>query len=189
LRTNLAETRIFILLAAAILLAGGCSKRPAHAAWTSSESMIIEPGVAIGPVREGMTIQQVVAELGEPDRKKDSELDYLDLGLSVLGKGGVAHIVLCVNPSGQAGPGSPSAHLSKKQGPFKKAFAGHTKEGIGLGSSRADVIHAYGEPTAVEDGGDGWPNSEVLRYRPLGLYFRLQDGGVDTIGVIFRAPK
>lgn len=180
--------RIITLLAAAVLLAEGCSKRAAHSAWTSSESMVIEPGVSIGPVRDGMTIQRVVAELGEPDRKEGSALEYLNLGLSVIGRDGVARTVLCVEPSGQDGPGSPPAG-SEKKGPFTKAFAGHTKEGIGIGSSRAEVIHAYGEPTATEAAGDGWPNFEVLRYRPLGLYLRLRDGRVDTIGVIFQTRK
>jgi hypothetical protein len=49
-----------------------------------SESIVIEPGVSIGPVRSGMTIQQVVAELGEPDRKEEAALEYWDLGLSVI---------------------------------------------------------------------------------------------------------
>jgi hypothetical protein len=141
-----------------------------------------------------MTLQQVVAELGEPDRKEGSVLKYLNLGLSVIGKEGVVHIVLCVDPSAQDAPGSPSTfsadeRMSKNKGPLAKAFAGRTKEGIGIGSSRADVIHAYGEPTATEAAGDGRPSLEVLRYRPLGLYFRLRDGRVDTIGVIFQTRK
>lgn len=123
-----------------------------------------------------MTIQQVVAELGEPDRKKESALEYLNLGFSVIpGKEGVVHIALCVDPTG-------------KEGPFTKAFAGRTKEGIGMGSSRADVIRAYGEPTAAETIA-GKPAFEVVRYRPLGLVFELRDGKVDSIAVIFNLPQ
>ena len=142
----------------------GCSKRPTHSALTSSASIVIEPGVSIGPVHSGMTIQQVVAELGEPDQKKDSALEYLNLGFSVIaGKEGLVHIVLCVD--------------SGKGGPFTKSFAGRTKEGIGIGSSRADVISAYGEPTATESI-DGRPGFEVLRFKPLGLVFEIGDGKV-----------
>jgi hypothetical protein len=174
--TRSLEIHVITLLAAVALLGGGCSKRPAHGAWTSSASIVIEPGVSIGPVRSGMTIQRVVAELGEPDRKKESALEYLNLGFSVIpGKEGVVHIVLCVDPAG-------------KEGPFTKAFAGRTTEGIGMGSSRADVIRAYGEPTATETI-DGKPGFEVVRYRPLGLVFDLRAGKVDTIGVIFNSPK
>ena len=60
-------------LAVAALLAGllvSCFKGPAHVAWTSSASMVVEPWIAIGTVRSGMTIPQVVAELAEPDRKQ-----------------------------------------------------------------------------------------------------------------------
>jgi hypothetical protein len=135
--------------------------------------MVIEPGVSIGPVRSGLTIQQVVAELGAPDRKKESALEYLNLGFSVIpDKEGVVHTVLCVDPTGN-------------EGPFTKAFAGRTKEGIGMGSSRADVIRAYGEPTATQ-GIDGKPGFEVVRYRPLGLVFELREGKVGKIGVILR---
>ena len=174
--TRSLEIYAITLLAAVALLAGGCSKRSARGAWTSSASIIIEPGVSIGLVRSGMTIQQVVAELGEPDRKKESALEYLNLGFSVIpGKEGVVHIVLCVDPTG-------------KEGPFRKAFAGRTKEGIGMGSSRAEVIRAYGEPTATETI-DGKPAFEVVRYRPHGLVFELRNGRVDSIGVIFNPPE
>ena len=164
--------KITPLIVAALLasLFVGCSKRPAHGAWTSSASIVIEPGVAIGPVRSGMTIEQVVAELGEPDQKKDSALEYLNLGFSVIpGKEGTVHIVLCVDSGG----------------PFTKAFAGRTKEGIGIGSSRADVISAYGEPTATESI-DGKPGFEVLRYKPLGLMLEIGAGKVYSIAVIFK---
>ena len=167
---------IIVMLVAVSFLSGGCSKRPAHGVLTSSESIVIEPGASIGPVRSDMTMQQVVAELGEPDRTNDQTLEYLNLGLTVIpGKGGVVKVVMCVDHSGQGGP-------------FKKAFAGHTKEGIGIGSSRADVVRAYGEPTATKTA--NWmPGVEVLIYKPLGLDFRLQHSKVDLIGVIFNSPK
>ena len=170
------QIHVITLLAAGALLVGGCSKRSAHGAWRSSQSIVIEPGISIGPVRSGMTIDQVVAELGEPDQKKESALDYFNLGFSVIpGKDGLVHIVLCVDPTG-------------KEGPFTKAFAGRTREGIGMRSSRADVIRAYGEATATQTIA-GKPGVEVVRYRPLGLVFQLRDGKVDTIGVIFNSPK
>jgi hypothetical protein len=156
---------------AAALIAGGCTKRPAHGIWSSSKSIVIEPGVAIGSVHSGMTIRQVIAELGEPDRTEDltfpevnQALEYTNLGLYVIpDKGGVVHVV-------SVGP----------------PFAGHTKEGIGMGSSRADVIQAYGKPTAAKP---LKPDFEVLRYEPLGLRFQLQDGKVDLIAVIFKTTK
>jgi len=122
-----------------------------------------------------MTPAQVVAELGTPDTNREGILEYWNLGLSVSFRQDRIHIVLCVDPSGQGSP-------------FKRAFAGHTQEGIAIKSSRADVIRAYGEPTRTEALG-GKPSGEILRYRQQGLYFRLRDGKVDTIGVIFYPPK
>ena len=186
--TRSLEIQVVTLLAVATLLAGGCSKRPAHGVWSSSKSIVIEPGISVGPVRSGMTIQQVIAELGEPDRRlkvgvseagqQESALQYLNLGLSVLaGKDGIVHNVVCVDPT-QMG----------KDAPFTKAFAGHTKEGIGLWSSRADVIRAYGEPTVIKKI-EGKPRYEVLRYKQLGLVFELRDGKVDAIGMFFQTVK
>jgi len=164
-------------LVIAILLASlftGCSKRPAPAALASSASMVIQPGASIGPVHSGMTMQEVVSELGPPQETNGPALEYWNLGFSVIGREGKVHIVLCVNPSGQ-------------KGPFKKAFSGRTAQGIGIGSSRADVVRAYGKPSSTEIIKDE-PEYEVLRYDSPPLYFRLRDGNVDTIGVIFH-PK
>ena len=66
-------------------------------------------------------MQQVIAELGEPDKNNISgfaDFEYLNLGLSVIpGKKGLVQIVLCVSPSGP-------------KGPFRKAFAGHAERGM-----------------------------------------------------------
>ena len=118
-----------------------------------------------------MTIQQVIAELGQPDRTVDSAspevnraLEYPNYGLYViLNNAEVVHSVGVTPP-----------------------FAGRTKEGIGMGASRADVIKAYGEPTAAKP---IKPNYEVLRYEPLGVRFQLQAGKVDSIIVTFKATK
>ena len=167
---------VITVLAVAAFWVAGCSKRPAHGAVTSSASMVIEPGVCIGPVRSGMTIQQAKAELGEPDqREKDSSsiLEYHSLGIKILrgNKAGLVGTVLCLD-AGRAGTSI-------------KSFAGHTKEGIGIGSSRAEVISAYGEPTVIEHG-RGNSESETLTYKPLGLDFRIGDGKVRLIAVFFK---
>jgi len=81
----------------------------------------IKPGVYVGLVHSGMTLDQVKAALGQPDATNDSALDYVKLGLQIIpGKGDLVHIV---------GVGHP--------------FLGGTKEGICVGSSCAAVIQAY----------------------------------------------
>ena len=144
------------LLALVAVLVGGCSKR--------SESAPIEPGVAVSSVHSGMTIQQVIAKCGQPNLTIDSDLVYAHLGLQVApGNGDVVHSVTITHP-----------------------FAGHTKEGIGIGSRRDDVIRGYGEPTVAKSEKSGYEN---LRYSKLGLVFWLHDGQVYMISVLFQAAK
>jgi hypothetical protein len=159
-------------LVAVALLAGGCTKQTSHGIWSSSASIVIEPGVSVGPVHSGMTIKQIIAELGQPERTKDSILQYLTLGLYIIpakvpDKGDVVHIVGVASP-----------------------FAGHTKEGICLGSGRAEVIQAYGEPTTTKllKPESAKAGREVLRYERLGLNFELQDGMVVSMGMVFQTP-
>jgi hypothetical protein len=156
---------VFAVLSASLFV--GCSKRPAHGTLTSSASITIEPGVSIGPVHSGMKMQEVVTELGEPNQKHDGVLDYRDLGFAVLpGKGGIVQTVVCSGGNAQ----------------FPKAFAGHTKEGIGIGASRDEVISAYGKPSATKSGHE----IEILRYDSLGVNFHIKDDKVCLIAVFFK---
>jgi hypothetical protein len=150
---NRTLTKYFVI---ATILVGACSVR--------SQSVTIEPGIAVGSVHSGMTMQQVIAKLGQPDQTNDSVLVYSHLGLQVApGNGEVVHRVTVEHP-----------------------FTGRSKEGIGIGSSRADVIKAYGEPTVAKPGTAGY---EFLRYSKLGLVFQLHDGKVDMMSVFFPATK
>ena len=165
------QVTVTALLVAATLLVGGCSKPSAQEAWSSSESIVVEPGVAIGSVHSGMTIQQVIAELGQPDRTVEQASPeiirasfYKKIGVTVISGDGGAVVSVGVRPP----------------------FAGHTKEGIGMGASRADVVRAYGEPTAAKP---IRPDVEVLRYEKLGIRFQLLDGKVDSIFVTLKDTK
>jgi hypothetical protein len=153
-----------------ILLLAGCSKQPAHNVWTSSDSMVIEPGVSIGPVHSGMTMEQVVKKLGEPDKTEYGILMYRNLSIFPSKEGFVGHM-FCFDPG--------------RNGSSTEAFAWHTKEGIGIGSSRADVISAYGEPTATKHENVHKEN-EVMVYESLGLQFHIRNGKVYLIAVYFK---
>jgi len=74
--------------------------------------------------------------------------------------------------------------------PGVKKFKGRTKEGIGMESSREDVIKAFGQPTTAKpwDSNEKFTGHEQLEYKPLGLTFILQDGKVINIMVDFRTP-
>jgi hypothetical protein len=148
-------------LVVAAVFAGGCSKR--------SESVAIKPEITIGSLHSGMTIQQVFMKFGQPEQARTNSgiiyaLEYSDLGISVLaGEDGVVREASVCSP-----------------------FAQRTNGGIGIGSSRADVIRAYGEPTLAKPTA---PNIELLEYKKLNLVCELKDGKVDSMQVIFKAAK
>src|SRR6516162_2052257 len=151
---------------AALLGAVGCSQSSEQTVSTSAGSdttMLIEPNVAVGKVRVGMTTQQVVSALGEPARRIANALEYPALGLAVIpGQDGLIKAVMCGDVTGL-------------NGPFVAAFTGRTKEGIGMKSTRADVMKAYGEPEKSDKFRLGL---ESLTYPALGLTFTLEDGKV-----------
>lgn len=148
------------------LLLNGCSQGPEQtgvANATDNAQMLIEPRTAVGKIRAGMTLQQVVAELGQPGSRTSNALEYPKLGLAVMpGPDDVVQVVMCGDVTGI-------------NGPFVAAFKGHTKEGIGMNSTRADVLKAFGEPTQDEKMKLGL---ESLQYSALGLTLTLDGGKV-----------
>jgi outer membrane lipoprotein-sorting protein len=97
------------------------------------------PKEGIGPIKFGMTQQEVIDKIGKPDKidQRGGAMDYLSRGYSIMvrPKRGVVAII-CY---------SQAAFAVKV-----KDFAGKTKDGIGIGSSAADIKKAYGEPDAAE---------------------------------------
>jgi hypothetical protein len=61
-----------------------------------------------------------------------------------------------------------------------------SKEGIGIDSSRDDLIKAFGQPTSAKP----WAtDQEQLEYKPIGLTFVLQKGKIFHIIVNLRKPR
>jgi len=169
---------IEVAILAVILAVGpGCSQNPSELANGTSgtnATLLIEPNIAVGPVHAGMTVAQVIAELGEPQRKPSNSLEYTRLGFAVMpGRDGKVQVVMCGDVTGI-------------NGPFAKAFTGRTKEGIGMFSTRDEIIRAYGHPTASEKMRGGL---ESLQYEPLGITFTLEAGKVHHIIVRLRGPQ
>jgi len=135
------------------------------------ESLLIEPGRSVGQIKQGMTIEEVAATVGAPDRRSGSNLEYLRFGFAVMAShDGVVSGVL-------------GGAACDKASPLVKMFAGRTKEGIGMESSRSQIISAYGPPTVSERLGKG---EELLVFKDLGLAFILGDSKVHHITVDFR---
>jgi hypothetical protein len=144
----------------------GCSEDSTDSAATTAgtnATMVIEPRVGVGAVHAGMNVQQVVAAWGEPSRKTEKALDYRSLGLAVIpDTNGIVQMIMCGDVTGNSGP-------------YVAAFKGRTKEGIGMNSTSADLINAYGEPDNAERYQMG---IESISYNQLGMTFTLGSGRV-----------
>ncbi len=132
-----------------------------------SRAWVIVPGEAIGPIRLGMSRDEVRAAVGEPERTSLGGWEYLSGGYAVLFS--TPRQTVSAILGGDAG---------YPHGELAKAFVARTREGIGMGSTRAEVIAALGEPAVATGVGAG---GEVLSYR--GLVLMLVDGRVAHVTV------
>ena len=122
--------------------------------------MDVVPGVGVGPIKFGMTMDEVKQALGEPDRASGKALEYLSLGLAVTPSkrdGTVGAIMM--------GDGNGSYLVDR--------FKGATKEGIRMKSTRQEIVAAYGEPESAENEPGG---QEVLHYDSGRTQYTLKDG-------------
>jgi hypothetical protein len=136
--------------------------------------MPIEPLIAVGPIKAGMTTEQVIAALGEPQRRISNALEYASLGFAVLpGPDHVVQVVMCGDVTGI-------------NGPFVARFTGRTPEGIGMNSTREELHKELGKPTSGESSPQG---RESLNYAEKGLTFALEGGKVHHITVRLSATN
>jgi len=122
--------------------------------------MLVTPLVGIGKVRFGMSEEEVVKILGQPDKRKPRSLIYRPLGLSVT-----VHPKLGVFSFGC---------FTKRAIPWWDRFStndfrGATKDGIRMGSSEGEIVRAFGKPDERDDQG----RQVDLTYETLGLWFLL----------------
>jgi thioredoxin-related protein len=122
--------------------------------------MLVTPLVGIGKVRFGMSEEEVINILGEPDKRQPRSLIYRPLGLSLI-----------VHPT----TGVVSFGCSTKKAiPWwdrfsARDFRGATKEGIAMGSSEKEIMKAFGKPDEREEQG----RQVVLTYEAQGLWLVL----------------
>jgi hypothetical protein len=148
-----------------ILVGTACSRQNGRSAAGQSGTnapMLIVPRMSVGKINAGMTVQQLVAEIGEPRNKTANAYDYPQLGLAVMPKEGLVLAVLCGDVTGI-------------NGSYVKVFNGRTKEGIGLRSTREELLKAYGPPAEMK----GIPGGlESMKYENVGITFNLEGGKV-----------
>ena len=142
---------ITILALLALILCGilvSCRKK-------SEEPMVIEPRIGIGRVKFGMTAKEVQSILGKPNDIDENFLAYCKLGLSIYIFKGFVHGITCIGVSGN---------------PDVKPCTARTSKGIGIGSTREQIIEAYGEPTSDE--------RNILKYESIGATFMVSEDGM-----------
>jgi len=153
--------KVSFLVAGCVLLSGCTEKSDSNQA-IATGPVFVEPHICVGKVRAGMNLQQVQSELGPPQRRANA-LEYPSLGFAVISdSNGTVSAVMCGDVTGI-------------NGPFVGAFKGRTKEGIGMRSTRDEVVRAYGQPTVSETFARGL---ESMQYPVLGLTFTLEGGQV-----------
>jgi outer membrane lipoprotein-sorting protein len=140
----------------------GIEKLPAPPQAQNLLAPEVIPGVGMGPARFGMTKDEIIRVLGEPDVVvgKGNSLEYLSRGYTLYMKPSRGWFsVVCY------GQESSAAKV--------RDFAGKTKDGIGLGSSLRDLETALGKPDEIESPPEAPSTTKYVRYHKLGLEFTL----------------
>jgi RNA polymerase sigma factor (sigma-70 family) len=165
-----------IVASTAILAQTNNQKSKATDIATTDEAILITPGISVGKVKAGMSEDEVVTALGKPEKMQGEVMIYdKHFGFSVVcSRKKIVGDVFCGD--------------SMLKYPGVKKFKGHTKEGIGMESSREDVTKAFGQPTTATPWNAAL-QQERLEYKSLGLTFILEKGKVFNITVNLRKPQ
>jgi outer membrane lipoprotein-sorting protein len=142
-----------------------------------AEKLLLTVGEGIGPVEFGMSREQVIELLGEPEERNGPKRHELRNGILWETEGwsyrSQGFLITFASPPG----GFYSMTCRRRGALVSRDFRGKTREGIGLGSSPEDVRRAYGDPPEEQPFKDG-----------LGAYTypdkRLRVGFVD--GVVYQ---
>jgi hypothetical protein len=120
-----------------------------------SEALVIEMGVGVGPVRFGMSKEEVIKHLGQPDKIEEFmhdivRLDYISSRGLNFGLSRGLHFGL--NPT--VGVNYIKCHSKEYPGySHITTFAERTKKGVAMGASRNQIVTAYGEPDSTASRG------------------------------------
>ena len=173
------EKEIFLLslLMVSLLALVSCAKKVDED--ESRDELIIEPLVGIGSVQFGTSVIELIEHFGQPDKvmAEGTKLNYVSskgLGFTVDSELGL-QMIQCW-----------SDNLPKELPFAVTTFTGRTKEGIGIGSTREQIVAVYGQPDRKGDDS----NKDVIQnldYDKLRIKFLIwQD---KLISMTLEAPK
>jgi hypothetical protein len=154
----------------------GIAEFPAAPRDPQLRDLVITPLVGIGPVKFGMSRQEVEKLLGKPD------------GVQELGKNGFVHMNYgsrgyFIGVSKVYGVAMISCVSQAESAVRVRDFSGKTDKGISLGASMADIIRAYGEPNSKRTN----MGSTFLDYGKLDAQFTLYNDKL--VGMMFNRPR
>ncbi len=138
--------------------------------------LVIKPGVGVGKVTFGMSRDELVAIMGEPEIDQfGTYLSYPSSGVQfcLTGRRPDRIGLIILNPAD-------AANLKRHD------FPGKTVEGIGIGSTREEVIAAFGEPDKESDRVPANVAAQQLYYKDHAIVFGLPGGKVLQV---FMYPK
>ncbi|MFB0551856.1 MAG: hypothetical protein ACETWQ_00955 [Phycisphaerae bacterium] len=112
-----------------------------------SEALVIELGVGVGPVRFGMSKEEVIKHIGQPDKIEAVMQDVVRLDY-ISSRG----LLFGLNPT--VGINYIKCYSEGYPGFYHvTTFAERTKKGVTMGASRNQIITAYGEPDRTDSKG------------------------------------
>jgi hypothetical protein len=130
------------------------------------EGAALEPGVGFGGLRLGMRQAEVEDRIGPPERRTGNAWEYPACGYAlVFDAGGQLAVLL--------GGGHPL---------LNERFRSRSDEGLGIGSTREEIVRALGTPTRTSSEG------QVLHYDGAGIEWTLTDGQVTHLTIRRRQP-
>ncbi len=125
-------------------------------------------GIGIGKLRFGMSIDEMKAILGEPQRTTGyAAYEYLDQGFAVVAARNDPTVlrILC-------------GAMAESGNMLVERFKYRTAEGIGMRSSKGEIVKAYGPPDEERHVDEGDLNIIELNYKVLGAVLVLRDDQV-----------
>ncbi len=139
----------------------GSKRTPVH---------LVEAGKGVGPIRFGMTLEEVESAWGKPARVVRRSVGGVSVDYPAHG------VRLTISP--QTGVDEIAGVLGDRMKRFFKTFAGLTPEHLGIGSTEADIVAALGEPDSRSSRGrhvSGQPLNVTIAY-DHGISFQLAPG-------------
>jgi outer membrane lipoprotein-sorting protein len=158
-------------------------------------SLVISPETGIGQARFGMSQEEVIRALGQPDWSSTSESTmeaqtetglyskpqiYVTTTLDYSSRGFSLNLSSSFRIAGTIYPGYGLLMIrvfdQASDGPTVRDFQGKTKEGIRLGATRDEVLKIYGKPSESSD-----KSFTGLAYLKLGWLFDFRHGKLAAI--------